>query len=266
MVVSILKESAFSSSSSPNWPTEFIVFVVRVPAMHRRELLTSISAYTVFLRVHQDHGPSWLKSKPTWHFCCVLGPIWIYIFRDQIQIGPRRISAKPRLVTSGKRRKQSLELHELGDTTRSRSRLPWFSLDTFSLISARAAMMSQSPVSVSRFIAIRGDQRSTTCKPQLRWLCLSLDAIDRHVKSSNVPQKLLNVLDGMKRGLVRFQSKEHKGDTTIVLDLESPHVLFDKLIQRTSNCVVLFRHGFKSKEMSHAMIRLRPRSSLRSVC
>ncbi|CAF2076667.1 unnamed protein product [Brassica oleracea var. botrytis] len=91
-----------------------------------------------------------------------------------------------------------------------------------------------------------------------------LDAIDRHVKSSNVPQKLLNVLDGMKRGLVRFQSKEHKGDTTIVLDLESPHVLFDKLIQRTSNCVVLFRHGFKSKEMSHAMIRLRPRSSLRS--
>uniref|UniRef100_A0A0D3ABC7 Uncharacterized protein n=1 Tax=Brassica oleracea var. oleracea TaxID=109376 RepID=A0A0D3ABC7_BRAOL len=99
-------------------------------------------------------------------------------------------------------------------------------------------MMSQSPVSVSRFIAIRGDQRSTTWKPQLRWLCLSLDAIDRHVKSSNVPQKLLNVLDGMKRGLVRFQSKEHKGDTTIVLDLESPHVLFDKLIQRTSNCVV----------------------------
>ncbi|KAF2585547.1 hypothetical protein F2Q70_00036681 [Brassica cretica] len=51
-----------------------------------------------------------------------------------------------------------------------------------------------------------------------------LDAIDRHVKSSNVPQKLLNVLDGMKRGLVRFQSKEHKGDATIVLDLESPHV------------------------------------------
>ncbi|KAF2541285.1 hypothetical protein F2Q68_00031958 [Brassica cretica] len=85
-------------------------------------------------------------------------------------------------------------------------------------------MMSQSPVSVSRFIAIRGDQRSTTWKPQLRWLCISLDAIDRHVKSSNVPQKLLNVLDRMKRGLVRFQSKERKGDSTIVLDLEPTHV------------------------------------------
>lgn len=74
-----------------------------------------------------------------------------------------------------------------------------------------------------------------------------------------------------------------------VLDFGSAHVLFDELIQRVPNCIVsppsssvttamapgqvvspasLFhsnKASIKSKEMLHAMIRLRSRSSLRSV-
>ncbi|CAH8303204.1 unnamed protein product [Eruca vesicaria subsp. sativa] len=64
-----------------------------------------------------------------------------------------------------------------------------------------------------------------------------LEAIDRQMKSSEVPQELFNVLQEMKRGLVRFQSKEQKREATKVLDLESAHVLFDELIQRASNCI-----------------------------
>ncbi|CAN6813389.1 hypothetical protein HID58_054649 [Brassica napus] len=64
-----------------------------------------------------------------------------------------------------------------------------------------------------------------------------LDAIDRQVKSSEVPRELFDVLREMKRGLVRFQSKEQKREAAKVLDLESAHVLFDELIQRASNCI-----------------------------
>ncbi|KAF3543962.1 hypothetical protein DY000_02005485 [Brassica cretica] len=64
-----------------------------------------------------------------------------------------------------------------------------------------------------------------------------LDAIDRQVKSSEVPRELFDVLWEMKRGLVRFQSKEQKREAAKVLDLESAHVLFDELIQRASNCI-----------------------------
>ncbi|CDY07843.1 BnaC03g47790D [Brassica napus] len=64
-----------------------------------------------------------------------------------------------------------------------------------------------------------------------------LDAIDRQVKSSEVPRELFDVLREMKRGLVRFQSKEQKIEAAKVLDLESAHVLFDELIQRASNCI-----------------------------
>ncbi|KAF8112673.1 hypothetical protein N665_0062s0025 [Sinapis alba] len=64
-----------------------------------------------------------------------------------------------------------------------------------------------------------------------------LDAIDRHVKSSDVPRELFDVLQEMKRGLVRFQSKEQKREAAKVLDLESAHVMFDELIQRASNCI-----------------------------
>ncbi|KAF8093450.1 hypothetical protein N665_0383s0078 [Sinapis alba] len=64
-----------------------------------------------------------------------------------------------------------------------------------------------------------------------------LDTIDRQIKSSDVPQELFNVLQEMRRGLVRFQSKEQKREVSKVLDLESAHVLFDELIQRASNCI-----------------------------
>ncbi|KAJ4897071.1 Plant intracellular Ras-group-related LRR protein 5 [Raphanus sativus] len=64
-----------------------------------------------------------------------------------------------------------------------------------------------------------------------------LDAIDRQVKASDVPRELFDVLQEMRRGLVRFQSKEQKRDAAKVLDLESAHVVFDELIQRASNCI-----------------------------
>ncbi|KAL0885360.1 hypothetical protein Bca101_009342 [Brassica carinata] len=64
-----------------------------------------------------------------------------------------------------------------------------------------------------------------------------LDAVDRLVKSSDVPRELFDVLQEMKRGLVRFQSKEQKREAAKVLDLESAHVMFDELIQRASNCI-----------------------------
>ncbi|CAG7860712.1 unnamed protein product [Brassica rapa] len=59
-----------------------------------------------------------------------------------------------------------------------------------------------------------------------------LDAVDREIKSSGVPQELFDVLQEMRRGLVRFQSKEQKREAAKVLDLESAHVVFDELIQR----------------------------------
>ncbi|KAH0909185.1 hypothetical protein HID58_032506 [Brassica napus] len=59
-----------------------------------------------------------------------------------------------------------------------------------------------------------------------------LDAVDREIKSSGVPQELFDVLQEMRRGLVRFQSKEQKREAAKVLDLESAHVLFGELIQR----------------------------------
>ncbi|KAJ0241906.1 Plant intracellular Ras-group-related LRR protein 5 [Hirschfeldia incana] len=65
-----------------------------------------------------------------------------------------------------------------------------------------------------------------------------LDAIDRQVRSSSeVPRELFDVLQEMRRGLVRFQSKEQKREALRVLDLESAHVVFDELIQRASNCI-----------------------------
>ncbi|KAG2248896.1 hypothetical protein Bca52824_088524 [Brassica carinata] len=59
------------------------------------------------------------------------------------------------------------------------------------------------------------------------------DAIDRKVKSSEAPQKL--VLNKMKS--VLFQSKEHERDAEEVLDFGSAHTFFDKLTQRASNCI-----------------------------
>ncbi|KAG2277887.1 hypothetical protein Bca52824_060442 [Brassica carinata] len=64
-----------------------------------------------------------------------------------------------------------------------------------------------------------------------------LDAVDRQIKSSGVPQELFDALQEMRRGLVRFQCKEQKREAAIVLDLESAHVVFDELIQRASRCV-----------------------------
>ncbi|CAF1717882.1 hypothetical protein HID58_085198 [Brassica napus] len=64
-----------------------------------------------------------------------------------------------------------------------------------------------------------------------------LDAVDRQIKSSGVPQELFDALQEMRRGLVRFQSKEQKREAAKVLDLESAHVVFDELIQRASRCV-----------------------------
>ncbi|XP_056850354.1 plant intracellular Ras-group-related LRR protein 5 isoform X2 [Raphanus sativus] len=64
------------------------------------------------------------------------------------------------------------------------------------------------------------------------------DAIDRSSEVV-VPRELLDVLQEMRRGLVRFQSKEQKREAEKVLDLESAHVLFDELIQRASRCCVV---------------------------
>ncbi|CAH8330121.1 unnamed protein product [Eruca vesicaria subsp. sativa] len=64
-----------------------------------------------------------------------------------------------------------------------------------------------------------------------------LDAIDRQIRTSDVPRELFDVLQEMRRGFVRFQSKEQKREATKVLDLESAHVVFDELIQRASHCV-----------------------------
>ncbi|ESQ50760.1 hypothetical protein EUTSA_v10022639mg [Eutrema salsugineum] len=64
-----------------------------------------------------------------------------------------------------------------------------------------------------------------------------LEAIDKQIKSPEVPQELFDVLQEMKRGLVRFHSKEQKREATKLLDLESVHVVFDDLIQRASQCI-----------------------------
>ncbi|KAG2305384.1 hypothetical protein Bca52824_034035 [Brassica carinata] len=88
-----------------------------------------------------------------------------------------------------------------------------------------------------------------------------LDVIDRQVKSSEVSPELFNVLKEMRRGLVRFQSKEHKRDAAKVLDFGSAHVLFDELLQRASDCIA----SPTSSNVTTTTIRLRPRSSLRSV-
>ncbi|CDY66405.1 BnaA06g39250D [Brassica napus] len=82
-----------------------------------------------------------------------------------------------------------------------------------------------------------------------------LDAIDRQVKSSEVPRELFDVLREMKRGLVRFQSKEQKREAAKVLDLESAHVLFDELIQRASNCIASSPPSSNVKEPAPAPVK-----------
>ncbi|KAH0923235.1 hypothetical protein BRARA_F02553 [Brassica rapa] len=81
-----------------------------------------------------------------------------------------------------------------------------------------------------------------------------LDAIDRQVKGSEVPRELFDVLREMKRGLVRFQSKEQKREAAKVLDLESAHVLFDELIQRASNCIASSPPSSNVKEPAPAPV------------
>uniref|UniRef100_M4E6V9 Disease resistance R13L4/SHOC-2-like LRR domain-containing protein n=1 Tax=Brassica campestris TaxID=3711 RepID=M4E6V9_BRACM len=82
-----------------------------------------------------------------------------------------------------------------------------------------------------------------------------LDAIDRQVKGSEVPRELFDVLREMKRGLVRFQSKEQKREAAKVLDLESAHVLFDELIQRASNCIASSPPSSNVKEPAPAPVK-----------
>ncbi|CAH2076654.1 unnamed protein product [Thlaspi arvense] len=64
-----------------------------------------------------------------------------------------------------------------------------------------------------------------------------LEAIAKQRKSSEVPGELFTVLQEMKKGLVRFRSKEQKREAEKLLDLEAVHTLFDDFIQRASNCV-----------------------------
>ncbi|KAF2558918.1 hypothetical protein F2Q68_00016004 [Brassica cretica] len=116
---------------------------------------------------------------------------------------------------------------------------------------------------------------------------IDLVATGRRRRQRSTTSKPL--LSDTEQASIHFQSKEHKSDTVEVLDFGSAHVLFDELIQRVPNCIVsppsssvttamapgqvvslasLFhsnKASIKSKEMLHAMIRLRSRSSLRSV-
>lgn len=64
-----------------------------------------------------------------------------------------------------------------------------------------------------------------------------LEAIDKQIKSSEVPQELFNVLQEMRKGIVFYQSKEQKREASKILDLESAHLVFDELIQRASRCI-----------------------------
>ncbi|VVB14627.1 unnamed protein product [Arabis nemorensis] len=64
-----------------------------------------------------------------------------------------------------------------------------------------------------------------------------LEAIDKQVKTSDVPQELFDVLQEMRKGLVFYQSKEQKREATKMLDLESAHLVFDELIQRAFRCI-----------------------------
>ncbi|KAG2244766.1 hypothetical protein Bca52824_093378 [Brassica carinata] len=64
-----------------------------------------------------------------------------------------------------------------------------------------------------------------------------LEAIDNQRKPSDVPGELFSVLREMKRGLVRFRSKEQIREAAKLLDLETVHSHFDDFIQRASDCI-----------------------------
>ncbi|KAJ0252194.1 Plant intracellular Ras-group-related LRR protein 4 [Hirschfeldia incana] len=64
-----------------------------------------------------------------------------------------------------------------------------------------------------------------------------LDAIADQRKPSDVPNELFSVLQEMKRGFVRFRSKEQIREAAKLLDLETVHSLFDDYIQRASDCI-----------------------------
>lgn len=67
-----------------------------------------------------------------------------------------------------------------------------------------------------------------------------LEAIDNQRKPSSsdvVPGELFAVLQEMKKGLVRFRSKEQIREAAKLLDLETVHSLFDDFIQRASDCI-----------------------------
>ncbi|KAJ4914001.1 Plant intracellular Ras-group-related LRR protein 4 [Raphanus sativus] len=66
-----------------------------------------------------------------------------------------------------------------------------------------------------------------------------LEAIANQRKPSSdaVPGELFAVLQEMKKGLVRFRSKEQIREAAKLLDLETIHSLFDDFIQRASDCI-----------------------------
>lgn len=64
-----------------------------------------------------------------------------------------------------------------------------------------------------------------------------LEAIANQRKTSDVPGELFSVLQEMKKGLVRFRSKEQIREAAKLLDLETVHSLFDDFIQRASDCI-----------------------------
>ncbi|KAL0872515.1 hypothetical protein Bca101_022220 [Brassica carinata] len=64
-----------------------------------------------------------------------------------------------------------------------------------------------------------------------------LEAIANQRKPSEVPDELFAVLREMKKGLVRFRSKEQIREAAKLLDLETVHSLFDDFIQRASDCI-----------------------------
>ncbi|CAH8344458.1 unnamed protein product [Eruca vesicaria subsp. sativa] len=64
-----------------------------------------------------------------------------------------------------------------------------------------------------------------------------LEAIANQRKPSDVPNDLFTVLQEMKKGFVRFRSKEQIREAVKLLDLETVHSLFDDFIQRASDCI-----------------------------